>query len=254
MRRWEIGQAQSIGGRAEQQDRGEAFVLDDARTCLLVVADGMGGRAGGSAAAAAVIDCARVMMQQHVDARDLDGPALMRDIALSGHQTIRAMTPDPDSGPRATVTAFFAHGNEGHWVSVGDSRLYRFRGHELVERTKDQSLVQLLVDMGEIDEAEALKHPDRSVITGSLGGFDPPKLVTGEATLRHGDSIVLCTDGLWSHVEPQEMVDAAMADDLDTAAHALVTTAEARAGAGSDNVTLVMGRIKRGSKAWPWVN
>jgi len=253
MRRWEIGQAQSIGGRTEQQDRGEAFVLDDARTCLLVVADGMGGRAGGSDAAAAVIDCARMMMQQRVDARDLDGPALMRDIALSGHETIRAMTEDPDGGPRATVTAFFAHGNEGHWVSVGDSRLYRFRGHELVERTKDQSLVQLLVDMGEIDEKEALQHPDRSVITGSLGGFDPPKLVTGEATLRHGDSIVLCTDGLWSRVEPQEMVDAAMADDLDDAAHALVTTAETRAGAKSDNVTLVMGRIKRRDTAWPWV-
>ena len=152
MRQWEIGQAQSIGARREQQDRGEAFVLDDARTCLLVVADGMGGRAGGGEAAAAVITCARVMMQQHADARLIDGPALMRDIALSAHETIRAMTDDPDSGPRATITAFFADGNEGHWVSVGDSRLYRFRGHELVERTKDQSLVQLLVDMGEIDE------------------------------------------------------------------------------------------------------
>jgi len=252
MRRWEIGQAQSIGGRREQQDRGEAFVLDDARMCLLVVADGMGGRAGGREAAVAVIACARVMMQQHADARVIDGPALMRDIALSGHQTIRAMTDDPDSGPRATITAFFANGNEAHWVSVGDSRLYRFRGHELVERTKDQSLVQLLVDMGKIDEEEALEHPDRSVITSSLGGYDAPKLVTGEATVRHGDSIVLCTDGLWSHVEPQEMVDAAMADDLDAAADALVATAEGRAGATSDNVTLVMARIRRRDTAWPW--
>lgn len=252
MRQWEIGQAQSIGARREQQDRGEAFVLDDARTCLLVVADGMGGRAGGGEAAAAVITCARVMMQQHADARLIDGPALMRDIALSAHETIRAMTDDPDSGPRATITAFFADGNEGHWVSVGDSRLYRFRGHELVERTKDQSLVQLLVDMGEIDEEEALKHPDRSVITASLGGYDAPEIVTGEATVRHGDSIVLCSDGLWSQVEPQEMVEAAMADDLDAAADALVQRAETRAGAKSDNVTLVMGRIKRRDAAWPW--
>jgi PPM family protein phosphatase len=252
MRRWEIGQAQSIGGRAEQQDRSEAFVLDDARICLLVVADGMGGRLGGSEAAAAVIACARAMMQQHADARAIDGPALMHDIAMSGHETIRAMTDDPDSGPRATLTAFFADGNQAHWISVGDSRLYRFRGHELVERTKDQSLVQLLVDMGEIDEAEALEHPDRSVITSSLGGHEPPKVVTGEATVRHGDSIVLCTDGLWSHVEPQEMVEAAMADDLDAAAHALVLKATARAGPKADNVTLVMGRIRRRDAAWPW--
>jgi serine/threonine protein phosphatase PrpC len=105
MRSWEIGQAQSIGARREQQDRGEAFVLDDARTCLLVVADGMGGRAGGSEAAAAVITCARVMMQQHADARAIDGPALMRDIALSAHETIRAMTDDPDTGPRASTAS-----------------------------------------------------------------------------------------------------------------------------------------------------
>jgi serine/threonine protein phosphatase PrpC len=253
MRRWKIGKAQSIGGRAEQQDRAEAFVLDDARICLLVVADGMGGRRGGSEAAAAVIACARAMMQQHADARSIDGAALVRDIALSGHETIRALTPDPDTGPRATVTAFFAHGNEGHWVSVGDSRLYRFRGHELVERTRDQSLVQLLVDMGKLDEHEAKRHPDRAIVTSSLGGYDPPELVTGEATLRHGDSVVLCTDGMWEHVEPEEMVAAAMADDIDGAARMLVETATARAGAKSDNVTLVIGRIRRGSKAWPWV-
>jgi serine/threonine protein phosphatase PrpC len=106
--------------------------------------------------------------------------------------------------------------------------------------------------MGEIDEEEALKHPDRSVITASLGGYDAPEIVTGEATVRHGDSIVLCSDGLWSQVEPQEMVEAAMADDLDAAADALVHRAETRAGAKSDNVTLVMGRIKRRDTAWPW--
>ena len=252
MRRWEIGQAQSIGGRTEQQDQSAAFVLDDARTCLLVVADGMGGRPGGAEAAKAVIDCARAIMQRSADANALEGAPLLNDIALSAHETIRAMTDNPDTGPRATITAYFAHGNEGHWVSVGDSRLYRFSGHQLVERTKDQSLVQLLVDMGKISEDEAAEHPDRNIITESLGGHDRPELGTGQATVRHGDSVVLCTDGLWGAVDPQEMVDAAMADDIGAGAVGLVSTAAARAGGEADNVTLLMGRIRRKGKAWPW--
>ena len=199
-----------------------------------------------------MIACARAIMQQHAEADALDGAAVLSDLAFSAHETIRGMTDNPDTGPRATITAFFAQGNEGHWVSVGDSRLYRFRGHELVERTKDQSLVQLLVDMGKLDEDEISGHPDRNIITESLGGHDRPELVTGEATVRHADSIVLCTDGLWERVDPQEMVDAAMADNLDHAADTLVATAAARAGKKSDNVTLVVGRIKRRDTAWPW--
>ena len=252
MRGWEIGQAERIGGRSEQQDRSEAFVLDDGTTCLLVVADGMGGRPRGGEAAATIIDTARTVLQRHADNGPLKGRNLLQDLCLTSHDRIGALEDDPDKTPRATCTAFFASDNEGHWVSVGDSRLYRFRGHELVERTKDQSLVQLLIDIGEISEAEAHSHPDRRYVTGSLGGEDPPKLVFGEATIRHGDSIVLCTDGLWASVKPEEMVEAAMAADLDAAAGVLVDAAAGRAGAKSDNVTLVMGRLKRRGAPWPW--
>jgi len=252
MRQWEIGQGEQVGGRSEQQDRFEAFVLDDASTCLLVVADGMGGRPRGGDAAAAVIDSARMVMQNRADRDELDGPSVLRDICMTAHNATQGLTDDPKEGPRATCTAFYAESNEGYWVSVGDSRLYRFRGHELVERTRDQSVVKLLVDMGEITEDEIREHPDRRFVIGSLGGEEPPKLVIGEATIRHGDSIVLCTDGLWDSIEPEEMIETAMAADLDTAANVLAETVAKRAGAKSDNVTVVVGRLKRRDTPWPW--
>lgn len=249
---WEIGMADHIGGRHEQQDRVEAFVLHEAKTCLLVVADGMGGHVGGAAAAQTVIDTARDVMETAAGQRKIDPEQLLEEICLQSHRRIKGLGRGEYRSPRCTCSIFFADDDDGHWVSVGDSRLYRFHSDKLVEKTRDQSVVQMLVDLGKISEREMATHPDQSRVLASLGSDDDPELQFGGAKIKRGDAILLCTDGLWENTEPEEMIAAASARDLEEAAGELVDRAATRGGASADNIAIALGRLGPPRAKWRW--
>jgi serine/threonine protein phosphatase PrpC len=238
---WQAAKAEAIGGRKEQQDRVELFEARDGSERLLVLADGMGGHSGGALAAEAVVDTARALWSKHLlEPKAAD--ALLRELIQNAHQRINAEGEEKDLSPRSTAVLLHITDHHAHWAHVGDSRLYRFRNAELVGRSLDHSVVQMLVDMGKVDEEEMATHPDQNRLTQSLGGGADPEPDLDQAEVSAGDGFVLCSDGLWEQITPEEMIEALAADALSVEAKRLAKLAAERGGADGDNVTIAMAR------------
>jgi serine/threonine protein phosphatase PrpC len=106
--------------------------------------------------------------------------------------------------------------NQAWWAHVGDSRLYHFNRKKLLSRTKDHSIVQLLVDLERISEEEMATHPDQGRLLKGLGGDEPIKPDFGQATLHAGDSLLLCSDGFWEQISPQKNAEKVIINRLVT--------------------------------------
>src|SRR5690606_7656124 len=107
----------------------------------------------------------------------------------------------------ATLTAVFVRGGRAYIAEVGDSRAYLVRGAAIAQITHDQSLAQLLVDSGVIDARDASRSPLRSVILQAMGHQRELKVALGRLELRDRDCLVLCSDGLTTHVTDEEIRD-----------------------------------------------
>ncbi len=214
-----------------------------AGTRLLVVADGMGGAAGGDIASSVVI-------AHLAPLDDAPGPSdelltNLGDALQAAHdELVDRSDQDPSlKGLGTTCTALLRSENKLAMVHIGDSRAYLLRNNSLVQVTTDHSLVQYLVDTGRITKEEADTHPKRNVVLRVLG--DGPAPMTADATLREavlGDRWLLCSDGL-SGVVSDDTISEVMQTfaDIDTCADELVNLA-LRAGA-PDNVTVVLGDV-----------
>jgi PPM family protein phosphatase len=190
---------------------------------LLVVADGMGGHAGGDLASATVI----------AELFDLDDDAysggettslLNKRIARANSELGRLIGDDPKlEGMGTTVTAMLRSRNTLALAHIGDSRAYLFRDDELTQITRDHSFVQTLIDEGRITQDEAATHPHRSFVTRVLTGHegDEPDVVVRQTRL--GDRYLLCSDGLTGFVAIDTIRDVlAERDDAGTTADRLV--------------------------------
>jgi serine/threonine protein phosphatase PrpC len=148
--------------------------------------------------------------------------------------------------PHSTVAAFVVGPERGcDIVHAGDSRVYHFRGADMVSRTIDHSFVQRLVDEGKITEDEANTHPQSNLLTGCLGTQqDPPLTLHHVDRLELGDSMLACSDGLWHYFTPREI--GAIVHTLPTreAVEMLVSKARQRARGGGDNLSLALIRIE----------
>jgi PPM family protein phosphatase len=238
---WQAAKAEAVGGRKEQQDRVELFEARDGSERLLVLADGMGGHSGGALAAEAVIETAQALWRRQL-LKPQPAEALLRQLIQEAHKRINAEGEKKDLSPRSTAALLHITDHRAHWAHVGDSRLYRFRGTELVGRTLDHSVVQMLVDMGKVEEEEMATHPDQNRLTQSLGGEADPEPDLESAEIAVGDGFVLCSDGLWEQITPEEMLEALNAEALSVEAKRLAKLAAERGGAEGDNVTIAMAR------------
>jgi serine/threonine protein phosphatase PrpC len=210
---------------------------------LLMVADGMGGHAGGDVASSvAVAAFAPLDGESHGSDDALD--QLEAALAEAREEIIQRSEADPGlTGMGTTVLAILRAGNKLAMVHLGDSRGYVMRDKVLTQVTTDHTFVQHLVDIGRITPEEAEVHPQRSVVMRVLGDFDPdvaPDLSVREA--RPGDRWLLCSDGLSGFVSA-ETIEETMAtiEDVDTCADRLVQLA-LRAG-GGDNITVVLADV-----------
>ncbi|MBI9113838.1 PP2C family protein-serine/threonine phosphatase [Sanguibacter suaedae] len=210
---------------------------------LLLVADGMGGHAGGDIASSLAV----------ASLAPLDGEAfgsneilerLEKAIETARVELVRRARADSElGGMGTTVTALLRSGNKLAMAHMGDSRAYVLRDGVLSQVTKDHTFVQHLVDTGKITPDEAEHHPQRSVVMRVLGDFDldlSPDLSVREA--RAGDRWLLCSDGLSGFVSV-ETLQRTLADvpDVDACAERLVQLA-LRAG-GSDNITCIVADV-----------
>jgi serine/threonine protein phosphatase PrpC len=235
---WQFAAASAIGGRSEQQDRVAVLTDADSGTLIAVVAVGLGGHAGGAAAAQAVVDT----VAEHWSASlkpATDPEALLRTICLAAHDRISGL--DGVDG-HSTCALLYADATAAVLLHVGDSRIYRFRGAEAFDRTSDHSLVQLLLDRGEIAEEDMASHPDQNRLLQALGGERDPRPDVTRSDAASFDAFVLCSDGLWEAVSHDEMGAALSAEDLEAAARQLADTAAERRGERSDNVAVALVR------------
>jgi protein phosphatase len=142
----------------------------------------------------------------------------------------------------ATFTGAAVRGDMLDLVQVGDSRAYIIRQNQIRLATKDQSLVQQLVDVGQISEAEAETHMFRNVILQALGAQSEVQPVTGRIRLRRDDVLLLCSDGLSGKLRAEDIQNIVTnSPGLSTACEELI--AEANNRGGEDNITVVLARF-----------
>ena len=233
------------GDRAYQQDQVE--VIGHQRTpgsVLAVVADGMGGKSGGRKAADQVLLTARQIYERFVPSQD-DGADLLRTLVLEAHLMIKLTAITSEEEPHSTLAAFcIAPDLSCDVVHAGDSRVYHYRGAEMMRRTVDHSFVQRLIDEGKLSEESANSHPQANLLTGCLGTHaDPPVALWHIEHLEFGDTMIACSDGLWHYFTPKEVGAILHALPPREASEMLITKARQRARGGGDNLSLALVRI-----------
>ena len=234
------------GDRAYQQDQVEILVHDRVPGCALaVVADGMGGKSGGRKAADQVVLTARQIFERFVPGKD-DPAEMLKQLVNEAHLMIKLTAITAEEEPHSTIASFLV-GLERTCdvVHAGDSRVYHFRGADMVNRTIDHSFVQRLVDEGKISEDEANSHPQSNLLTGCLGTHqDPPLSLAHIEQLEIGDAVLACSDGLWHYLTPKELGAIVHALPPREASEMLVSMARQRARGGGDNLRLALIRVE----------
>jgi protein phosphatase len=236
--RFSIYQDSLIGERQSNQDRmGYCYTRD---SLLMLVADGMGGHLHGEIAAQLALQAAAVLFQSQARPRLAD-PALFLDLALRrGHREILEFQRArrlPDA-PRTTIVACVVQQGRAWWAHAGDSRFYWLRDGALLTRTRDHSKVQSLIDLGLLAPADADGHPERNKVLNCLGSpFEPTIEVGGPRSLVAGDTLVLCSDGVWGPLTDSGMVATLGDSGALAGVPTLVRRAVAAGGATADNAT-----------------
>jgi protein phosphatase len=209
---------------------------------LVVVADGMGGHNAGEVASAAA-----VKTLENSFAKMRTEPAEhLKNAFLDANASIHKQSLEEDSmrGMGTTCTALLLQDGLGYSAHVGDSRLYLIRNGGIYQLSEDHSAVMELVTLGEITMEQARHHPDKNVITRSIGGREQVEVSTWAEPmrLRAGDRFLLCSDGMYDYIEDEEIRRVATAESPLNACRQLVDIARERG--GGDNISVVIVELR----------
>ena len=220
------------------------------RGVVLVVSDGMGGALAGDVASRMAVETVRDMLAGDEEEEGGCGPdsplveCLRNATDYANFAIHRRSQEDPQcSGMGATLTAAAITSDGVSLLQVGDSRGYVIRGGQIKLATKDQSLVQQLVDVGQISEQEAETHMFRNVILQALGAQPELQPVTGRVRLFRDDLLLLCSDGLSGKLRAEDMLRIVEESDGDLARACAALIEEANERGGEDNITVVLARL-----------
>lgn len=224
--------------RASNQDSGYAG------THLFLVADGMGGHAGGDVASSLATQAVTAVADERFESIEVAQERLVDAVKNSAAELIEAVREHPDlSGMGTTVSALLRHNNKVVVAHIGDSRIYRFRKGVLEQITTDHTFVQKLVETGRITPEEAMVHPRRNVLMRVLGDFEGSvDIDTDILDTEPGDRWLLCSDGLCGFV-PEHLIAEVLTEEPDAAkaAKRLIDLTLDRG--APDNVTVVIAGV-----------
>ncbi|MGO8996518.1 MAG: protein phosphatase 2C domain-containing protein [Polyangiaceae bacterium] len=208
-----------------------------ARGVLLAVSDGMGGAQAGEVASALTLHALRRGMVT-VEASGAEA-ALTASVERANQKVWDAGTASGQKGMGATLTAVLLHGKRAYVAEVGDSRAYVLRGSRLIRLTHDQSCAQLMLDAGALTREEAETFQYKNMVLQAIGVKPHVIVALNRFTLRRGDKVLLCSDGLTGKVTDDEIRDILLSTPaMDAACARLVELANHRG--GEDNITVIV--------------
>ena len=204
---------------------------------LLIVADGMGGHNAGDLASRCTVEAMVEYIEKTEETRPI--PLLSMAIHYANDLVVeKARTDRALEGMGTTVVAATIEDGYLYVANVGDSRLYLI-DQQIEQITRDHSLVEEMIRIGELQRQDARSHPDRTVITRAIGVNSPVKIDFFDMKLEKGDRILLCSDGLTTMVDDDEILHIVKkCTSPKEAAQRLVT--EANKNGGKDNISVVL--------------
>ena len=207
-----------------------------ARGALLALSDGMGGHAAGEVASALVINSLRTALLAAAKGGAQD--RLEAAVRHANADVIAAAQTKGQQGMGATLTAVLVDQTVAYVAEVGDSRAYLLRAGKLKQLTRDQSLVQFLVDSGVMSQDEADDSPQKNILLQAMGTGHDVQAAIGQVALRRGDKLLICSDGISNAITPDELLQILNGFDPWPACSELVKLANDRG--GLDNLTAVV--------------
>ena len=183
--------------RAEQ--RGDSF--------LFVLADGLGGHGHGEIASETAVQS---MTGRFLWDTEPEGFLERAIVTAQGAVEYRQQFYDDVKRMSTTVVCLRIDGNVAGWVHIGDSRLYMFRDGEVLTRTADHSVPQMLFKLGDISEEEIRRHPERNRLLATVGmpwSSYQPFTLSERYMLQEGDAFLLCSDGFWEYILEKDMCE-----------------------------------------------
>jgi serine/threonine protein phosphatase PrpC len=236
--RFSVYQVSRKGGREKNEDRmGYCYTRDSG---LFALADGMGGHPEGEVASQLALQTLAAAFQREAKPSLKSPLRFLQDSILAGHhQLLRYAT---EKGlvdtPRTTVVACVLQGRAAFWAHCGDSRLYLVRGGKLIARTRDHSYTEPQQTLSQVVPIDAKFN--RSVLFTCLGSPGKPVVDTvGPVTLQSGDRLIVCSDGLWSQLDDDTIVDLLSSRSLSDGVPEMVERALRNGGTHGDNVTVL---------------
>ena len=204
---------------------------------LFIVADGMGGHNAGDFASSFTTDC----VIREITSSDFESPIriIRNAIEKANLALMEQAGKDPEKNGMGTTLVVATIVEDCLYVAnVGDSRLYLVND-DIVQITRDHSLVEEMVIKGELDRAEARTHPDKNIITRAVGATADIKVDFFDMKLREGDEILMCTDGLSNMVEDRDILTIMERED-DVAGQARSLISAANNNGGKDNIAVII--------------
>lgn len=227
-------------GRKRKVNQDYLFFSDEPVGCfpnLYIVADGMGGHKAGDYASRYTIERVVASVSRNTGEEPI---AIMKEAINKANELLVAESREDESksGMGTTLVIGTIIGNKLFVANIGDSRLYVV-GQNMRQITRDHSLVDEMVRLGEINADEARVHPDKNIITRAVGTSDHVEADFFEVEITADDTILLCTDGLTNMVRDDEILDIIKKYDNAQAA-TMQLVKEANANGGRDNITVMI--------------
>jgi len=218
----------------------DSFFIDDQLGRFFIVADGMGGHAGGQEASKIATEEIQSYLEQHWDTPVSSEKLLKEAIIKANLGIIEDQQVHPERGDMGTTVVVLIFREEQPWCAhVGDSRLYRWRSSQLEQITEDHTWVGMALKAGEIDKEQAKFHPWRHVLSQCLGRKDLQRIDIQEFEVKSGDRLLICSDGLTEEVADEKIQDS-LTNQQSCQSTAEELIAAAKQAGGSDNITVVI--------------